>query len=152
MTSLQSYLIAWLLRLRRAFSFSSGKELDIAKERAETVAISVSLARFSGVTRTPVSANGVPGEWIIPNKTTNGRCILYVHGGTFFAGNIESHRPLAANIAVAAQARTLIIDYRLSPENPYPAGLEDVTTAYRWLREKVAPKDIAIASDLPAVH
>ncbi len=74
--------------------------------------------------------------------------ILYVHGGTFFAGNIESHRPLAANIAVAARTRALIIDYRLSPEHPYPAGLEDADQRLiTGCVKKLLAKDIAIASD-----
>jgi acetyl esterase/lipase len=133
--------------LRRIFISSPREELDITKERADTVAISASFARFSSVECTPVSANGVPAEWIVPAGSTIERCILYVHGGTFFAGSIASHRPLAANIAVAARARALIIDYRLSPECPYPAGLEDVITAYHWLREQLAPGKISLASD-----
>ena len=147
MASVQSYLIEWYLRLKRAFAPHHSEELDIAKERADTVAMAASFGRFSGVECSPVSANGVPAEWIVPVGLTAERCILYVHGGTFFAGCIESHRPLAANIAVAARARALLIDYRLSPEHPYPAGLEDVITAYHWLLEKVVPGKIAIASD-----
>lgn len=147
LTSIQSYLIEFLLRLRRVFLSSRNEELDIARERAETMAASAFFARFKGVDRAPISANGVPGEWIVPAGSTGKRCILYVHGGTFFAGNIKSHRPLAANIAVAARTRALIIDYRLSPEHPYPAGLEDVITAYHWLREEIPPEEIAIASD-----
>ena len=129
------------------FNTSHKEELDISKERAETLAASTSFARFSGVDCFSVSANGVPAEWIVPTGSTSHGCILYIHGGTFFAGSIVSHRPLAANIAVAAGTRVLIIDYRLSPENPYPAGLEDVIAAYHWLREHVSAQEIAIASD-----
>ena len=147
MTSIQSYLIELVLRVRRGFISSRNEELNIAKERAETLAASAVFAHFSGVECSPIYANGVPAEWIVPAGSKTDRCILFIHGGTFFAGSIASHRPLAARIAVAARTRALIIDYRLSPEHPYPAGLEDVKTAYHWLREKVAAKEIAIASD-----
>jgi epsilon-lactone hydrolase len=147
MTSFQSYLIEWILRLRKVFVYPHSGILDIPKERAETIAVSAYFSHFRRVERLPVSANGVPAEWIVPAGARDGRSILYVHGGTFFAGSIESHRPLVTNIAIAARARALIIDYRLSPEHPFPAGLEDVITAYRWLRNTVASGQIAIASD-----
>ena len=147
MGSIQSYLLEILLRVRRVFLSSQKEELDIAKERAETLSVSTSFARFGGVGCSPISANGVPAEWIVPAGPTSERSILFIHGGTFYAGSIASHRPLAANIAVAAGTRALIIDYRLSPEHPYPAGLEDVITAYHWLREMVSAKEIAVASD-----
>lgn len=148
MTSIQSYIIEMVLRVRRVFITSSHKEeLDIAKERAETLAASAAYTRFGGVECLPISANGVPAEWIVPTGSIGERVILYIHGGTFFAGSIASHRPLAANIAVAAGTRALIIDYRLSPEHPYPAGLEDALAAYHWLREMVAATEISIASD-----
>jgi acetyl esterase/lipase len=95
-----------------------------------------------------VSANGVPGEWIIPDGTGTERVILFLHGGSYSAGSSHSHRALAANIAHAANARALTIDYRLAPEHPYPAALEDALTAYRWLIEKhVRPEQITIAGD-----
>jgi len=147
LASVQSHLIELILRARRVFLSSWHAELDIAKERAETMAASAAFARFSGVVCWPVSANGVPAEWIVPVRATVERSIMFIHGGTFFAGSIASHRPLAANIAAAARTRALIIDYRLSPEHPYPAGLEDVITAYHWLREKIAANEIVIASD-----
>ena len=147
MTSLQSYLLELVLRVRRIFTSSQDGELDIAKERAETLSVSTSFARFGGVGCSPITVNGVPAEWIVPAGLTSERSILFIHGGTFFAGSIASHRPLAANIAVEAGTRALIIDYRLSPEHPYPAGLEDVIAAYQWLREKVPAKEIALASD-----
>lgn len=95
-----------------------------------------------------ISANGVPGEWIIPEGTENEHIILYLHGGSYSAGSPHSHRALAGNIAYAAKARALTIDYRLAPEHPYPAALEDALTAYKWLIEKHAkPEQITIAGD-----
>jgi acetyl esterase/lipase len=95
-----------------------------------------------------ISANGVPGEWVIPAGVESGRIIYYLHGGAYNAGSARSHRALAANIAAAAQARALVIDYRLAPEHPYPAALEDAISAYQWLLQKdISPKNIAVVGD-----
>jgi acetyl esterase/lipase len=82
-----------------------------------------------------VLANGVPSEWVIPAGMGSERVILYLHGGAYNAGSTRSHRALAANIAYAARARALTIDYRLAPEHPYPAALVDAFSAYKWLLE-----------------
>jgi monoterpene epsilon-lactone hydrolase len=148
MPSLQSYLIEGYLRLMKRLAPPVSGEWDIEKERADTEAMAKQFGRFSGVECTPVSANGVPAEWIVPTGCTTRRCILYLHGGTFITGSIDSHRSLAANIAVAAQARALLIDYRLAPEHPFPAGPQDVMTAYMWLlKNGTAAQDIVIAGD-----
>jgi acetyl esterase/lipase len=89
----------------------------------------------------PVISNGVPAEWIVPVGVTTQRCILCLHGGTFFAGSINSHRALAANIATAAKVRALVIDYRLAPEHTFPAGPEDSLAAYQWLLEQGIPSN-----------
>lgn len=95
-----------------------------------------------------VLANGVPGEWLIPAGAGNERVILYLHGGAYNAGSTRSHRALAANIAYAARARALVIDYRLAPEHPYPAALVDAFSAYRWLLEKgIRSEQIAVVGD-----
>ncbi len=148
MPSLQALLIEAYLRLMNRLTPPVSGEWDIEKERAGTEAMAKSFGRFSGVTCTPVSAGDVPAEWIIPTGSATQRCILYLHGGTFITGSIKSHRSLAANIAFAAQARALLIDYRLAPEHPFPAGPQDVMTAYQWLLDNGIPaKDIVVAGD-----
>ncbi len=93
-------------------------------------------------------ANGVPGEWVIPAGMGSKRVILYLHGGAYNAGSTRSHRALAANIAYAARARALTIDYRLAPEHPYPAALMDALAAYQWLLEQgIRPEQITVAGD-----
>lgn len=95
-----------------------------------------------------ILANGVPGEWVIPAAMGSERVILYLHGGAYNAGSTRSHRALAANIAYAARARALTIDYRLAPEHPYPAALVDAFSAYRWLLEKgFRPEQITVTGD-----
>lgn len=82
----------------------------------------------------PVDAGGVPAEWLnTPNVVAN-RVLLYLHGGGYCWGSLDSHRPLVAAFARATGARVLFIDYRRAPEHRYPAALDDALTAYRWLR------------------
>jgi acetyl esterase/lipase len=74
--------------------------------------------------------------------------MLYLHGGGYVIGSITTHRELAGRLSRAAAARVLIIDYRLAPEHPYPAAVEDATTAYRWLLQNGAmPARTVIAGD-----
>ena len=96
----------------------------------------------------PVSANGVKSEWVTAPGAANDRAILYLHGGGYVIGSINTHRALAAAISQAAKARVLLIDYRLAPECPHPAAIEDATAAYRYLvKQGISPKRIAIAGD-----
>ena len=83
----------------------------------------------------PVDAGGVPSEWIIPDNAAAGATLLYLHGGGYVFGGLDSHRDIACRLARAAGVRTLLIDYRLAPEHRFPAPVEDATDVYRWLLE-----------------
>ena len=101
-----------------------------------------------GVTVTPVSAGGVPGEWLAPTAGAGKRVLLYLHGGGYALGSLDSHRHLAARTALALNGRVLLIDYRRSPEHPFPAAVDDALAAYRWLIETgVDPAKLAVAGD-----
>lgn len=91
---------------------------------------------------------GVPAEWMSFPESRSDRTVLYLHGGAFVMCSIESHRHLIAQIARACEARVLAIDYRLAPEFPYPAALQDAMTAYKYLIKKTgAPQQIALIGD-----
>jgi acetyl esterase/lipase len=76
------------------------------------------------------------------------RALLYLHGGGYCIGSPKSHRGLAAHLAAAAGVTGFALDYRLAPENPFPAGLEDAVDAYQTLLARgFAPKSIAIGGD-----
>ena len=95
-----------------------------------------------------VNAPTAPAEWLRPPSATPGRVVLYLHGGGYVIGSPRSHRHLAAAIAGAAGASALLLDYRLAPEHPYPAAVEDATAAYRWLLDQaIAPERVVIAGD-----
>jgi epsilon-lactone hydrolase len=100
------------------------------------------------VERDAVHAGGVKAQWITAPGADRGRAILYLHGGGYVMGSINSHRGMAARISKAAAARVLLIDYRLAPEHPYPAAVDDSVAAYRWLlTQGIKPSKIAVAGD-----
>ena len=96
----------------------------------------------------PIDAGGVKSEWITTPGVDNGRAVLYLHGGGYVIGSPNTHRELASRISRAAKARVLLIDYRLAPEHPFPAAVEDSVAAYRWmLKSGLKPERIAVAGD-----
>ena len=94
------------------------------------------------------SADGVPVEWSIAPGADASRVLLYLHGGGFSVGSIVSHRAMVTETGRSAGVRTLAIDYRRTPEHPFPAALDDALQAYDWLlRQGVHPGRIAIGGD-----
>ncbi len=95
----------------------------------------------------PINAGGVPAEWIY-SPTPDLGVILYLHGGAYVLGSINVHREFIARLARTTKMRCLAINYRLAPEHPFPAALEDATAAYHWLlTQEVDPSQIIIAGD-----
>lgn len=75
------------------------------------------------------------------------RRLLYLHGGSWIAGSPAGHRPLAVRLARATRAEVIVIDYRLAPEHPFPAGLEDCLDAWDWLRATFPDDTLLMAGD-----
>jgi epsilon-lactone hydrolase len=112
-------------------------------ERAERVFPTPSDVKVEVVT-TPAR----PAEWLTPPGARSDAVVLYLHGGGYVIGSPRSHRHLTAAIARAAGTRALLLDYRLAPEHPFPAALEDAVTAYQWLlRAGMNPARIVVAGD-----
>lgn len=96
----------------------------------------------------PVDVGGMPGEWIAGPGVSADRVVLYLHGGGYVIGSIATHRAMVARISQASGARVLVIEYRLAPEYPFPAAVEDATAAYRWLlAQGVDPARAVMAGD-----
>lgn len=95
-----------------------------------------------------VGVNGIPAEWISAPESEDHRVVLYLHGGGYLFGSTRTHRVMLAHLARAAKAQVLALDYRLAPEIPFPAPVEDAVSAYQWLLAKgIAPKNIVIGGD-----
>ena len=101
------------------------------------------------VTIEEISVNKIPSIWISTPEAVKEQVILYLHGGGYCVGSINTHKALGANISRTSKSRVLLIDYRLAPEHPYPAALKDSVTAYKWLidNEGIDPKNIVISGD-----
>jgi acetyl esterase/lipase len=100
------------------------------------------------VKREKADANGVSGEWITAPGISGETTMLYIHGGGWTIGSVNTHARLVGNISAAADVRAFSIDYRLAPEHPFPAGLDDCITAYKWLLDQgVSPARLVIAGD-----
>jgi len=123
-------------------------DLSIKEQRAQ---MEVSLTQFqlpTDVHCEPVNAGGVPAEWITTPGVVAERVIYYLHGGGYVMGSVNTHREMVSRLSRAANARVLILNYRLAPENPFPAAVDDSTTAYRWLLSiGVDPTQLVIAGD-----
>jgi acetyl esterase/lipase len=102
----------------------------------------------AAVTCERVSAGGIDGEWISPADAPENKAILYFHGGGFRVGSVASHRDLISQIALASGCRMLAINYRLAPEDRYPAALDDALAAYGWMLDRgLKSGNIAFAGD-----
>lgn len=101
-----------------------------------------------GITRKAVSADGVPCEWLTPQNSPQDQALLYLHGGGFILGLTSLHLEMVAYLAQKLGVRVLMVDYRLAPEYPFPAALDDCVTAYRWLLKQGIPaQNIIVAGD-----
>lgn len=121
---------------------------DIAQRRRDIDARGLQNKLAADVRVQPVSASGVPAEWSGTADADPAKVVLYLHGGGYVIGSLDSHRHLVVEIGRAARARTLAIDYRLAPEHPFPAAVDDTLAAYRFLlADGVQPGGITIAGD-----
>jgi acetyl esterase/lipase len=107
------------------------------------------LPRAPGVELREVDVDGRPATWFEPSPSPSSRrVILYLHGGGYVIGSRKSHSPFASHLAASTGARVLLLDYRLAPEHPAPAAIDDAVRAYRWLSTQgVEPADIVIGGD-----
>ena len=122
--------------------------LTVAERRAQYDRAERVFPTPADVTIDAVEAPERPAEWLRPPGVRADAAVLYLHGGGYVIGSPRSHRHLAAAIARAAGTAALLIDYRLAPEHPFPAALEDAVAAYEWLLARgIAPERVVVAGD-----
>lgn len=132
----------------RAVIAARPRATEIAQMRLDSDARGKAFGMPPDVTVQPVTANGVKAEWTSTPDADPSRAILYLHGGGYVICSLDSHRHLAAEVGRASGARTLAIDYRLAPEHPFPAPIEDTVAAYRYLLDSgIKSNRIALAGD-----
>lgn len=125
-----------------------GEQMAGAKDITEMRAVMIETEAPAGVTCTPVEAAGVSAEWSVAEGAAEDKVILYVHGGGYVMGSAGSHRDMTGRLSKAAGARVLSLNYRLAPEHPFPAPVDDAVAAYKWLLDQgIRPSNIAVAGD-----
>ena len=111
------------------------------------------LERFGRFTRrnvadwSEVTVGGIPAVRVTPRTEPSGLHVLYLHGGAYNMGSPMSHLGLVSQIVMRLGATATVVDYRLAPEHPYPAAIDDCTAAYRALLEEVPPGSLVVAGD-----
>jgi epsilon-lactone hydrolase len=120
----------------------------VEESRAAAERIADGTAEPVGVRFDGVDAGGVGAEWVTPEASAADRVLLFVHGGGYCYCSMRSHSKLVGHLAKASGCRGLNVDYRLAPEHPHPAALDDTVTAYQWLLDQgIEAPNIAIAGD-----
>jgi monoterpene epsilon-lactone hydrolase len=145
MPSMQSYILRAFVKL---LSMRMNSMTSVPRLRAFTEKVSRSRRLPKGTHIERPTLNGINVEWIAPNGPVPKSVILYLHGGAWVLGWYHNHRVLAAYIGQASRSRVIAVDYRLAPEHPFPASLDDCLTIYRRLiNDGIKPGHIVIAGD-----
>lgn len=136
-----------LIKMFESMPRSDG--LDVEQMRGAYERLGSMFSAPEGTRNEPVDAGGVHAEWVCAGGVGDAAPILmYLHGGGYVIGSISTHRHLLGHLSAAVGARVLGLDYRLAPEHPHPAALDDAVAAYRWLlTEGHSPSRIVIAGD-----
>lgn len=136
----------WRMLMRRTFK---RKRMSIEEYRALTDRT----ARFS--TRIPkevevnrIEVDAIPAAWIAPSDADPDKVILHFHGGGYVTGGIDSHLMMCIPMAQTLKMKVLLPDYRIAPEHPFPAALDDALKIYRWLlAQGYHPKNMIVSGD-----
>jgi epsilon-lactone hydrolase len=132
----------------RALLGAKPRPVGWAERRARIEEVGSVWPVAADVTLTPVDAGGVPAEWSIVPGSDPSRVLLFFHGGGYCSGSLVSHRRMVTEAGRAAKIRTLAVAYRLAPEYPFPAALDDALSACHFLRKQgLAAAHIAVGGD-----
>jgi acetyl esterase/lipase len=136
------YVIKRKLAQMRALNLPLPESRDMQEKAAPTM-----FKMPSGVSTERVEIRGLQGLWLRPDAQRSKGLIMYLHGGAYVQGSINTSRALAARLSLASQTSTLSLDYRLAPEHPYPAAVDDAFDVYCELVKNHPGRPIAIMGD-----
>ena len=136
-----------MLRLTVKHTYRYG--FDVPAYRKSMDKLDPKLSKSDPATRrSTVDCNGVPADWVEVPESRGDKVILYLHGGAWCLSFPTLHHNMVARLCRLTGARSLLVDYRLAPEHPFPAAIDDCWTSWRWLlAQGVAAKDIVIVGD-----
>lgn len=135
-----------LMQTLRERGLPDGLSLDERRARMEDIGTRFPAPQRASIN--PVKIAERPAEWVFDPDTDDGRVMLYVHGGGYVQGSLASHRNLVFEIARSMKGKVLNLDYRLAPEHPFPAAVEDTVNAWAELLEMgIDPKKASFGGD-----
>jgi acetyl esterase/lipase len=132
--------------MRAALRAAKGVRSETVGARAQFDAFMERVPAPGGVTFETGSVGEIPGIWVHPASSRSEEAILHLHGGWFNFGSAKAYRHLVGQIAARAGARAFVPDYRLAPEHPFPAAVDDALACYRGMDER-GIRRIAITGD-----
>ena len=140
-----SHLLRFRLKRRAAIDWDT----SIPDYRRETERASKLFGKLPDqIEESPVTIDGLYTEWILPSRAKKDKVILYFHGGGYVTGTCKMHRTHVAKVVKGSGVGALLFAYRLAPEHPFPAAIEDSVTVYRWLlAEGISPSRIVFMGD-----
>ena len=143
MASAELHKLVAMLRSSKIASDPTIEEIRAGWEK-----FTASFVPAADISFKPAVARGVTAEWVTTPDSDSSRVVLYFHGGGYTIGSIASYRSFTGRLARATRARLLSIGYRLAPEHPFPAALDDAVSSYRWLLDQgIPPGRIAVVGD-----
>ncbi len=153
MQSIRSKIIIGLIKHRHLFKLKLKPEVvdenfsvQDFRDSIDKASARIKLPKNISVEET--SLDGINAEWIIPQNPLKDKILFYIHGGGFISGSCITHRMHVAKFANKCQLKSLVFDYRLAPENPFPAPLDDCVTAYKCiLKQGYKPSDIIVGGE-----
>ncbi|MEH7438779.1 alpha/beta hydrolase [Neobacillus drentensis] len=145
MASQESLLVRQYLQMSKA-NQSPDANIETARQGLEALSALTPVAQ--DITVEKVEIEGIAAEWVTAPNAVEDRVFLYLHGGAYIMGSCNTHRYLASKLSRSTAARVLVPEYRLAPEHPFPAAIEDAVSVYRWLLNSgVSSKNIVIGGD-----
>ncbi|MGB0931719.1 MAG: alpha/beta hydrolase [Chitinophagales bacterium] len=151
MQSLQSHAIKAYFKWQRRKRAGKHYPIEVVRKYFERQAHKLPSVKNLKVEMEKTEINDIPSTWFIPHsipsKPLASSIIYYLHGGGYAICSVNTHKRLIAHIAKACHARVLAIDYRLAPEHPFPAAIEDAISVYEYLHTEYSPSQIIFMGD-----
>jgi len=133
-----------IIETKRKNPYTENKTIDQLRKETENAGSSIPLPK--NIKYKSVVAGNVNAEWITCGEVNENRIFMFMHGGGYYRGSIAATRATVARISAEAKIKCLSIDYRLAPEHPFPAAINDTYSAYEWLvNEGINPEHIIVS-------
>lgn len=145
--SIRSRILSAMLKYKsKNPQTKKGIKLDIIRQKVDDYAQRYRVPK--DIVIESLSQGDIRGEWQIPDNAPTQSCIFYLHGGGYTIGSPGGHRAMTVGLAQASTTKVFSLDYRLSPENRFPAAVDDALLGYNWLLEQgFSPSNIVVAGD-----